>query len=187
MSTTTEAAEIATTAWGLTASIEIDAPAERVYAMVSDITRMGEWSPECFGGTWISGTPGQRDARFHGFNRDGDAMWTSECQVVTAAPGREFGFTVMAFCPGQPTGDTNWMGGSKPGDMTWTFSVEPAGTGCVLTQNHTMNVVSAFYRSILDGVPEGKRIDALAHRRQDLRQSMESTLASVKAAAEKDN
>lgn len=41
------------------ASIDIAAPPEAVYAMVSDITRMGEWSPEAVGGT----SPEMYDAR----------------------------------------------------------------------------------------------------------------------------
>jgi hypothetical protein len=93
----------------------------------------------------------------------------------------------MAFCPGQPTENTTWTRGSQPGDMTWAFAVEPSGSGCVVTQTHTMNVVSAFYRSILDGVEEGKRVDALRHREADLQHSMDSTLAKLKAVAEKDN
>ncbi|MBV8986815.1 MAG: SRPBCC family protein, partial [Acidimicrobiia bacterium] len=31
-------------------SIDIDAPPERLYDMVSDLSRMGEWSPENLGG-----------------------------------------------------------------------------------------------------------------------------------------
>ena len=41
------------------ASIEINASPETVYGMVSDITRMGEWSPEAVGGRWMDGGSGQ--------------------------------------------------------------------------------------------------------------------------------
>jgi len=37
---------------------EIGASAERVWAMVSDVTRMGEWSPENEGGVWLGGRDG---------------------------------------------------------------------------------------------------------------------------------
>ena len=39
-------------------SRDIDAPAHDVFALVSDLTRMGEWSPENSGGTWIKGSTG---------------------------------------------------------------------------------------------------------------------------------
>ena len=50
------------------ASIEIDASPETVYAMVSDITRMGEWSPEAVGGRWVDGGTGQVGDWFVGEN-----------------------------------------------------------------------------------------------------------------------
>jgi uncharacterized protein YndB with AHSA1/START domain len=31
------------------ATVVVDAPPERVYELVSDVTRMGDWSPECKG------------------------------------------------------------------------------------------------------------------------------------------
>ena len=39
---------------------EIDAPAEKLWAMVSDVTRMGEWSPENVGGNWLGGATGPK-------------------------------------------------------------------------------------------------------------------------------
>ena len=37
------------------ASVRIAGPPERVWALVTDITRMGEWSPEATGGHWATG------------------------------------------------------------------------------------------------------------------------------------
>lgn len=187
MSSTEEAASVFATSWSLTTLVTIDAPADQVYDMVSDITRMGEWSPECFGGRWISGVPGGKGARFHGFNREGEAAWTSECEVLTAVPSREFGFTVLAFCPGQPDEDTAWVRGSKPGDMTWTFAVKESGSGSVLTQVHTMRLVGPFYRLILEEVEEDKRLEHVQNRKKHLRHSMEATLAKIKAVSELGN
>ena len=48
----------------------VAAPAEAVYALVSDVTRMGEWSPECYRCTWLDGGTGPRQgARFKGWNK----------------------------------------------------------------------------------------------------------------------
>ena len=42
----------------LAASIEIDASPDKVYGLVSDIARMGEWSLEAVGGRWIEDANG---------------------------------------------------------------------------------------------------------------------------------
>ena len=41
------------------ASIEINASPEAVYDLVSDLPRMGEWSPENIGGEWQDGGSGK--------------------------------------------------------------------------------------------------------------------------------
>ena len=74
------------------ASIDIQAPPDSAYDLVADITRMGEWSPECRGGRWLEGasaaTPG---ARFKGFNK-GRFSWSTQSRIVTAERGRELTF-----------------------------------------------------------------------------------------------
>jgi hypothetical protein len=187
MSTTTEVDDVYATSWKLTSSVAIDASAEHVYNMVSDITRMGEWSPECFGGKWISGTPGAEGARFHGFNREGAAVWTSESEVIEAKRSHSFAFTVLSFCAGEPDESSSWLGGSQPGDMTWAFHVEENGDGCVLTQVHTMRMVGPFYRAMLEEVDESKRLAHVQTRKEHLHDSMKTTLANIKAAAERQN
>jgi uncharacterized protein YndB with AHSA1/START domain len=36
-------------------SVEIKAPVAKVWAMITDLPRMGEWSPENQGGEWMKG------------------------------------------------------------------------------------------------------------------------------------
>lgn len=40
-------------------SIEIAATPEQVYAVVSDVSRTGEFSPECRGAEWLDGAAGR--------------------------------------------------------------------------------------------------------------------------------
>jgi len=57
---------------------DIDAPAEVVWDMISDMTRMGEWSPENEGGTWLGSATGPAPgAKFRGLNRHGNKTWKS--------------------------------------------------------------------------------------------------------------
>lgn len=78
-------------------SAAIDAPADVLYALVSDVTRMGEWSPENVGGRRLGGASGPVvGARFRGANRRGWRRWSTTCTVVAAEPGRTFAFDVRA-------------------------------------------------------------------------------------------
>lgn len=72
------------------AAVHVKAAPEDVYRVAADITRMGEWSPECTGGEWTEGTPGATGSRFLGHNCVGERTWSAECQVVAAEPGRRF-------------------------------------------------------------------------------------------------
>jgi hypothetical protein len=74
-------------------TVHIDAPPEVVYALVSDVTRMGEWSPETYRAEWIEGATGPEvGARFKGYNRAGPMKWSTTPTVIAADPGREFAF-----------------------------------------------------------------------------------------------
>jgi uncharacterized protein YndB with AHSA1/START domain len=73
----------------------IDAPPERVWALVSDPTRYGEWSPENQGGRWAPDTakPGV-GARFVGSNRHGKLRWKTHCTVIEYEEKVRFAFSV---------------------------------------------------------------------------------------------
>jgi hypothetical protein len=72
-------------------TVHIAAPADQLWDLVSDVTRVGEFSPETFAAEWLSGArrPGV-GARFRGHvrrNGRGPVYWTA-CTVVE---GRERG------------------------------------------------------------------------------------------------
>ena len=72
-------------------SIDIEAPPERLYPMVSDLSRMGEWSPENRGGKWVGGATGA--AALVGDRRDVVA------QLDERVPSR-----MVALCVVDPVG-----------------------------------------------------------------------------------
>ncbi len=87
------------TRWWLTQDCTetvIDASPERVYALVADLPRMGEWSPECQRVEWSNGSGDPVvGATFLGHNVGGPAnlmKWSRTGRVLTAEPGREFAF-----------------------------------------------------------------------------------------------
>lgn len=76
----------------------IDATPQRLYELVSDLPRMGEWSNENRGGRWLRGaTAASVGARFRGRNRNGWRRWTTVAKVTTADPARAFVFDVSSF------------------------------------------------------------------------------------------
>jgi uncharacterized protein YndB with AHSA1/START domain len=83
-------------------SVRMAAPPEKVWDLVSDITRIGEFSPETFEGEWTRGSTGPEvGATFRGHvkrNGVGPVYWTP-CKVSRCEPGEVFEFTVMAGGP----------------------------------------------------------------------------------------
>src|SRR3954470_8051401 len=103
------------------ATVDINATPERVYELVSDITRMGEWSPECVRCTWTKGATGPVvGARFKAVNKGGRGpAWCNPPVVRVADPAREFTFT---------------RSGPGIGSYTWRSVLEPTATGTRVTE-----------------------------------------------------
>jgi uncharacterized protein YndB with AHSA1/START domain len=78
-------------------SVHMAAPPERVWALVSDVTRIGEFSPETFEARWTRGSTGPEvGASFKGHvkrNGVGPTYW-SPCQVTKCVPNEVFEFAV---------------------------------------------------------------------------------------------
>jgi hypothetical protein len=70
---------------------------EAVWDLVSDVTRIGEFSPETFEARWTRGSTGPEvGAYFKGHvrrNGVGPVYWTL-CRVTECEAGRDFGFVV---------------------------------------------------------------------------------------------
>lgn len=80
-------------------TVHMDATPQQVWALVSDITRIGEFSPETFEAEWLDGATGPAvGARFRGHvkrNQKGPIYW-STCVVEVCEPEVEFTFGVLA-------------------------------------------------------------------------------------------
>lgn len=101
-------------------SRDIAASPEAVYAAISDVTRMGEWSEECHTCEWHDGFDSPVvGATFDGHNRHGENEWTSQGKIVTADPGRAFAFEASMF-------DFHYA--------TWGYDIEPIKSGSRVTE-----------------------------------------------------
>ena len=78
-------------------SVHMKAPVEEVWALVSDVTRIGEFSPETFEAVWTHGATGPAEgARFKGHvkrNGVGPTYWTP-CTVTKCVENEVFEFGV---------------------------------------------------------------------------------------------
>jgi uncharacterized protein YndB with AHSA1/START domain len=142
---------------------EVDASAAEVWAMVSDITRMGEWSPENEGARWTGGATGPRPgAGFRGVNRKGSRTWRTAGRVVASDPGRLFSFRITVL--GLPSSE-------------WQYHVESTAGGCRVTE--TWGDQRGTVVRLL-----GRLVTGVDHDAAYTRDGMEQTLEHLKAAAE---
>jgi hypothetical protein len=78
-------------------SVVVDAPVEQVWDLVSDVSRIGEFSPETFEARWTRGSTGPEEgAFFKGHvkrNGVGPTYW-SLCEVTRCVPREVFEFAV---------------------------------------------------------------------------------------------
>ena len=75
-------------------SVLVARSAECLYDMVSDVTRIGEWSPVCKACWWDEGSSARAGDWFTGSNTTADRTWETRSEVVVAERGREFAFVV---------------------------------------------------------------------------------------------
>ena len=152
--------------WWLTEDsqdIVIDASAEQIYGLVAEITRMGEWSPECERVEWEDGATGPAaGAKFVGHNRGGPfglMRWSRHGRVLTAEPGREFAFVTEE-------------GGRE--STVWRYRFDPAKGGTRVTESYEVKRIPAWARIV----------DVPTNRHRELLAAMRHTLAHLKTAAE---
>lgn len=97
-------------------SLVIPATPDEVYALLSDVTRTGEWSQQCVRCEWEGEQRGV-GARFTGFNRTPEREWQTTSEVIAATPGEHFAWSV------------------GPGRAEWGYRMRPAaGGGTELTE-----------------------------------------------------
>ena len=142
---------------------DISAPAELVWALVTDLPRMGEWSPENLGGEWVKGATGAAvGARFKGRNKNGNKAWSTSVKVNEVDAPNKFSFALMAL-------GKNWC--------DWVYEITPSGAGCTVTHSWI------DHRSTFAG-RLGKLVSGVSNRAEHNRRNMEATLKNLKAAAE---
>ena len=105
------------------ASATIDAPIDEVWELVSDVTRVGEWSGECRGCVWQGGADAPaRGARFRGRNRRGGFRWTRLNEVTDVEPPRRLAWRTVPRFP-------------YPDSVQWELSLAEEAGATVVTES----------------------------------------------------
>jgi len=150
--------------------IEIDAPPERVWTIVSDIAVMPGASPELQDVEWLDGRSGPGlGARFAGHNRhQAFGEWSTVSVIVEYEPPRVFAWAV---------GDPEWP------SAVWRFSLEPRGGGTLLRHWVQVGPGRSGLSYAIDRMPD-KEQKIVFVRLRELEANMGATLTAVKGLAE---
>jgi dimethylaniline monooxygenase (N-oxide forming) len=147
-------------------SIHIAATPEQIWDLVSDVTRMGEWSPECFRCRWYGAAKEPVvGAKFVGFNRAGWRIWATRNVVEQAEPGRVFA----------------WR--TRSNGNIWSYRIEPVADdegGTLVTESRQLPARRPLYAKLLLIV----FFRGLEHHDQRMRAGMRQTVARLKTVAE---
>ncbi len=146
-------------------STDVAADPGHVYDLVSDVTRIGEWSPECHAAAWLDERRSV-GARFRGQNRWGANRWARICEVTADEPGRRFAYRTVPGRRHGPSSDSS----------VWGFEIEPTPSGCRLTQ------------FVLPTHPPARWFRPFIRRfmghHLDMRDHMTATIAAIRSTAE---
>jgi hypothetical protein len=147
-------------------SLHMHARPDEVYALVADVTRTPEFSPEILECTWLDGATGPAvGARFKARNKvPNRPAWNNKPVVTVVEPGRQF-----SFARTEPFGGT----------VEWTYRFEPDGDGTLVTESYDVTKRLGRVGWIIIG-----GLFARKDRRADLRAGMEQTLQRMRATVE---
>jgi Polyketide cyclase / dehydrase and lipid transport len=149
-------------------SLHMRARPDDVYAVVADITRTPEFSPEILECTWLDGATGPAvGARFKARNKvPNRPSWSNKPVVTVADHGREF-----AFARTEPFGGT----------VEWRYRFIPDDAGTLVNESYEVTKpLGRIGWFIIGG------LFARKDRRADLRAGMEQTLERLREVAERE-
>lgn len=147
----------------ISSSIDIAAPPAAVWAVVSDLRRMGEWSPQCrrmvIRGKDKTVRVGTRTVNL---NRRGPLFWPTRSKVTEFVPERRLAFRIAE------------------NGTTWVYELEPTASGTRVTESrlapHGVSAVSNLLTQKVLGGTESFE--------DELLEGIDQTLQRIKTEAE---
>jgi hypothetical protein len=147
-------------------SMHMAAPADAIYALIADVTRTPEFSPEILKCTWLDGATGPAvGARFAARNKvPKRPPWTNKPVVTVVEPNKTFAFARTE---------------KFAGTVEWTYRLAPDGDGTLVTEQYDVTTPLSRIGWFVIGVLFNRR-----DRRTDLHTGMEQTLQRMRAVVE---
>ncbi|WP_066899534.1 SRPBCC family protein [Mycolicibacterium houstonense] len=144
----------------LQATVDIDAPVDKVWALISDLRRMPQWSPQCRLMKPLG--PVRPGTRTFNLNRRKFVFWPTTSRITEVIDKQKLAFLV------------------EGNNTIWSYELEPTATGTRVTEsrhaeNGTTAVSNALVNALFGGVPSFE---------DELVDGMNASLARIKAAAE---
>ena len=154
----------------LEVSLTVAASRERVWALVSDVTRVGDWGGECVGAEWLDGADGPAvGARFRGHQVAADQKWQTTSVVIESEPGVSFAWAV-----GDPANAA----------ATWRYQLSSDGSGgTVLCYRGVMGPGPSGLTAMIAEMPDREE-SIIAYRLNGQQRNMTATLEAIKRVAE---
>jgi uncharacterized protein YndB with AHSA1/START domain len=144
----------------LRAEIDIDAPVNKVWSLVSDLSRMPQWSPQCRMMKLLG--PLRPGTRTLNLNRRNMLFWPTTSTITEVVPERKLAFRIPL------------------NTSVWTYELEPTATGTRLVETrHAENGVTAVSTAVTKAALGG--VDSFE---KELLEGMNQSLTRIKAAAE---
>lgn len=148
-------------------SIDIDATPEQVWSVISDLKRMGEWSPQCKK-MIVRGEVGL-GTRTINVNRRGPLVWPTTSKVVRFSPNQELGFRVAE------------------NGTVWSYTITPKTPGTPNESGVTVTErreVPGGRTSTVSSLLVDKLFGGAESFEAELKVGMAETLGKIKRAAE---
>lgn len=146
----------------LEATVDIDATPEKVWAALSDLKRMPEFSPQCRRMIVLGGAT-REGAHTINLNRQRWKFWPTTSKIVRFEPNKAIAFRIME------------------NRTVWSYLLEPTATGTKVTERRDaptgINKATNYaVDKLLGGVPQFE---------VELLEGMNATLARIKDAVER--
>ncbi|WBP85518.1 SRPBCC family protein [Kitasatospora cathayae] len=166
---------------GTQCEVFVQAPVERVWALVADIGLPARLSPELQRVAWLDGADGPAlGARFEGHNaRPNMRDWRTVSEVVELAEHRAFAWAVMD-ADGRFGDPVSEVAGSL---ARWRFDLIPEDGGTRLRQSVVIGPGRSGVILAIEARPEAEE-KIVDFRLGELRTGMTATLEGVKSLAE---
>jgi uncharacterized protein YndB with AHSA1/START domain len=144
----------------LQTQIDINAPVEKVWALISDFSRMPQWSPQCRLMKALG--PLKNGTRTVNLNRRKFLFWPTTSTITEVIPEKKLAFRV----------NTN--------NTIWSYELEPTANGTrVVESRHAENGVKPAANFTVNALFGG-----VSNFERELVDGMNMSLERIKAAAE---